>query len=97
MKTTRGLYEGPEWEQSRQAVEPDAKRWDKAFRFGSYNIAVEPRLNTTPFLSENHRILVIPITYYAELWVYFRIEPDDQNCTLLWVHRRQHDLGLRVG
>lgn len=97
MKTSRTLYEGPEWEQSRQAVEPDVKRWDEAFRFASYNIAVEPRLNTTGFLSENHRIVVIPVSYHAELWVYFQIEADDHSCTLLWVHRREHDLGLRVG
>jgi hypothetical protein len=97
VKKTRTLYEGPEWEGSRQAVDPDVKRFDEAFRFIAYNIAVAPRVNTTPFLSDNYRILVSPLSYYVDLWVYFRIEPDDESCTLLWLQTRKHDLGLRAG
>lgn len=93
----RTLYEGPEWEDSKRAVDPDAKRFDEAFRFISYNIAVGPRTNTTRFLTENHRILVSPLSYTSQLWVYFRIAPDDESCTLLWVQTRKHDVMLTVG
>ena len=97
MKKHRGLIEGDEWEASRQKVDPDPERFDKGFRFAAYNISTEPRVNTTPFLSDDHRILRIPTSYYSELWIYFRIEPDDENCTLLWIQERKHDLGLRPG
>jgi hypothetical protein len=91
------LFEGPQWDESRQAIDPDLKRFDEAFRFIEENISVEPRENTTPFLSDDHRILVSPIPGVAELWVYFRIEPDDDNCTLLWIESRGATLGFRIG
>jgi hypothetical protein len=97
VKKHRGLFEGPEWDQSRRNVEPDPKRFDDAFRWIADHIATEPRIWTTPFLSDNHRIMVCPISYTAELWIYFRIEPDDEDCTLLWIHTREHDIGLRAG
>lgn len=99
MEKIRGLYEGAEWDASRQAVESGSgvRQFDDWFRFPSYNIAVAPKVNTTAFLGENHRILVIPVSYYRDLWVYFRIEPDDEACTLLWVQERKHGLELRAG
>jgi hypothetical protein len=97
VKKYRGLFEGPEWDESRREIEPDPERFDAGFRFAAHNISTEPRTNTTPFLSESHRILVFPISYYGQLWVYFRIEPDDESCTLLWIEERKHDLELRPG
>jgi hypothetical protein len=97
VKKQRGIFEGPEWDESRRAIDPDPKRFDAGFRFAAYNISTEPRINTTRFLTEDHRILVFPISYYAQLWVYFRIESDDESCTLLWIHERKHDLSLRPG
>jgi hypothetical protein len=91
VKKLRTLIEGPELDESRTAVEPDLQRWDEAFRWSAYQIAVAPRVGTTPFLSPDHRILRIPISIMAELWVFFRIEPDDDYCTLLWVERWQHN------
>jgi hypothetical protein len=92
VKKRRALYEGPEWDASRHAIDPDVKRFDEAFRFIAENISVEPRVNTTPFLSDEERILVSPISVYADLWIYFRTEPDDESCALLWVEKRTRDL-----
>lgn len=97
MDKYRGIFEGSEWDACRQKIDPDLRRFDEAFRFAYYNIAVEPRINTTPFLSENHRILRVNFPGVAELWVYFRIEPDDNNCTLLWIHSTLDTIGFRVG
>jgi hypothetical protein len=97
VKKHRELVEGPEWDESRGQIDVNLTRFDEAFRWCAYHIAREPRLATTPFLSKNHRILVIPASYTSQLWVYFRIEPDDESCTLLWVQERKHDLGLRPG
>jgi hypothetical protein len=97
VKTRRTLIEGPEWDESRQTASLDLKRFDEAFRFIAENIAVAPRVNTTPFLSDNHRILVSPLSLYTDLWIYFRIESADQTCTLLWIEKRRHNnLALRL-
>lgn len=82
----RTLIDGPEWDASRaKAVIASARQWDDAFRAGAFNIAVEPYKNTTPFLSEQARILPLKFPLGIELAVYFRIADDDESCTLLWV------------
>lgn len=93
----RKLLYGPEWRESREKLDPDVDRFEEAFRFMAENIATEPLTNSTPFLGEDHRILVGLIPGVAELWVYFRIEPDDESCTLLWIESRGGTLGFRVG
>lgn len=50
-------------------------------------------MNTTAFLTENHRVMRIALPNAPEVWVYFRIEAGDDNCTLLWMEGR----GIRVG
>ncbi len=97
MKKHRTLIEGPEWHESRRAVISDARRFDEAFRYWAYNIATEPRTNTTPFLTDDYRILISPISLEADLWIYFRMEPGDDACTLLWLQINRHgNLALRL-
>ena len=92
------LIEATEWDGSRNAVDPDAARFDEAFRFVAYNISTAPRINSTAFLDdEDHRVMVSKIPGVAELWIYFRIESDDNACTLLWIQARGGAIPYRVG
>jgi hypothetical protein len=93
----RDVFEGPEWEESCRKIDPDVRRWDEAFRWTSFRIATEPRLGTTAFLTEDHRIVPLNLPGVAELYVYFRIESDDESCTLLWVASKGDTLAYRVG
>jgi hypothetical protein len=97
VKKHRGLYEDPSWQESRAKLDPSVRRFDEAFRFFTENISTEPYVNTTAFLGEDHRILVANFPGVAEVWVYFRVEPDDNNCTLLWLESRGPRLTFRVG
>jgi hypothetical protein len=82
----RTLIEGLEWDASRaRAVIASPRQWDDSFRAASFNIAVEPYKNTTPFLSERARILPLEFPLGIDLAIYFRIADDDESCTLLWV------------
>jgi hypothetical protein len=80
----RTLIEAESWQPSK-AVLATPKRWDEAFRAACWNIATKPYANTTPFLSDRYRILRLEFAGVATLYVYFRIEEDDNACTLLWV------------
>lgn len=80
----RTLIEAETWNPSR-AVLATPQQWDAAFRATAWNISTKPYVNTTPFLSENHRISTLVFPGVVRLYVYFRIEPDDNACTLLWV------------
>jgi hypothetical protein len=85
----RGIFEGPEWKPSRDKVWLYGEQaFDDAFRWVIWHIAVEPRVATTQFLSDDHRILRTSLPSVIEVWVYFRIEPGDENCTLLWMEGR---------
>jgi hypothetical protein len=98
VKKRRELLEGPEWQASREKIDPDLARFDETFRFMAENISAEPRVNTTPFLDDDdHRILVGTVPGIAELWVYFRIAADDESCTLLWIESAGGAIGFRVG
>lgn len=97
MRKRRGLFEGPEWDASRERVDPSIQRFDEAFRFIAENISVAPMVNSTPFLGEDYRIIVEKFPGIAEVWIYFRIEPDDDNCTLLWIESKGGQVGFRVG
>jgi hypothetical protein len=97
VKKRRTLIEGPEWDKSRHAVDRDVQRFDEAFRFIAYNISAAPKANSTQFLTSDHRVLISPVSLVADLWVYFRIEPDGEACTLLWIVKRTHNnLALRL-
>jgi hypothetical protein len=97
VKKHRTLYEGPEWDASRRKIDPNLPRFEEAFRWAAYNIATEPLINSTAFLDDDHRVMVFPIPGVADLWIYFRIEPGDNSCTLLWVHSRGEQITFRVG
>lgn len=93
MKKRRGLFEGPEWQESRKKIDHDIQRFDEGFAWALEHISVEPREGTTPFLTDDHRIHRSWYPNVPEVWIYFRIEPDDDNCILLWMEGR----GFRVG
>jgi hypothetical protein len=93
----RTLYEGPEWDSCRKRVDPSITRFDEAFRWTAENIATAPVVNSTAFLSEDHRVIIMSFPGVAEVWIYFRIEPDDESCTLLWVESRGGQIPFRVG
>src|SRR5688572_10559628 len=90
----RGIFEGDEWAESLAAVAISERDWDQRFRFASWNIAVQPLINTRPFLDESKRVIQVSLANELIGWVYFRIEPDDANCTLLWIEARRFS---RVG
>jgi hypothetical protein len=89
----RGLFEGPEWDACRERIGLTVETFDEVFRFAAENISVAPQVNTTPFLTDDYRIMRLSLPNVLELWVFFRIDSDDENCTLLWMEGR----GLRVG
>lgn len=99
MRKIRTLVEGDDWGPSlKKALIVTPQQWDDAFRAASWNIATRPYENTTPFISERERILTLNFPGVAKLSVYFRVEADDNVCTLLWVesHGGQRVL-MRVG
>lgn len=91
MRKWRGLFEGPDWDPSQTNLSTET--FDEVFRFAAENIATAPLVNSTPFLTDRHRIMRLTLPNVVELWVYFRIEDDDENCTLLWLVAR----GIRIG
>ena len=90
----RGIFEGKEWGTALGAAKLDAKAWDQRFSFAVENISVQPLQNSWPFLDHEHRLTQVSLPNELIGWVYFRIERDDQNCTLLWVEvKRFHRVG----
>jgi hypothetical protein len=85
----RGIFEADEWRDSLAAAGLSAQDWDERFRFAIENISVQPLENTTPFLDHEYRIIQVSLPNELIGWVYFRIEPDDENCTLLWIEVRR--------
>ena len=62
--------------------------WDEHFRFAvEENISEQPLVNTFSFLDVGHRLIQMQIPNWI-IWVFFRIEPDDEYCTLLWLEAR---------
>ena len=94
MGKIRGIFEGPEWAESCAKVWAfGATALDDAFRFAQWNLAVASRTNSHPFLGVDERVMVIQLPNIVEAWIFFRIEADDNNVTLLWMEGR----GVRVG
>ena len=81
----RGLFEGTEWAQSLADAGITVKEWDDAWNWATENIAVQPLQNSWPYLDDLHRIIQLSIPNELLVWIYFRIEPDDENCTLHWI------------
>lgn len=97
MKKHRTVYEGPDWDHFRKKVDPDVRRFDEMFAWAIYNISTEPRINSTEFLDDDHRVMVFPIPGVADLWIYFQIAPDDESCELLWIISRGGQIPFRIG
>src|SRR5438105_2980903 len=87
-KRSRGIYEGDEWAESLAAAQITVEEWDLRFLWAIENISEQPLQNTWPFLEDSHRLIQISRPNQMIADVYFRIEPDDENCTLLWVEAR---------
>jgi hypothetical protein len=93
-RKSRGIYEGEEWAQSLASAKIPVEVWDNSFLWAIENISVQPLENTTQFLEHAYRLIQVYIPNRMLGWVYFRIEPDDENCTLLWIEARWfHRLG----
>jgi hypothetical protein len=84
-RKTRGIYEGEQWAASLAAANIPVQVWDERFRFATENISVQPLQNSTPFIDHPYRLLQVYLPNEMIAWVFFRIEPDDENCTLLWI------------
>ncbi len=84
----RGIYEGAEWAASLSGANISVEDWDHRFPWAQENISVQPLKNTFEFLDVAHRLIQISFPNQMVGWVYFRIEPDDENCTLLWIEAR---------
>jgi hypothetical protein len=89
-RRARGIFEGTEWSPHLHALGLTQAEWDEYFRFTiETNISVQPLVNTHPFVTEDLRLIQMSIPNRWLIWIYFRIEPDDNNCTLLWMETRQ--------
>ena len=90
MGKRRGLFEGPEWDEFAWNVEPDAVRFDEQFLGISNSIHLDALANSEGLVEDDDEYRVLVTDEYPdapELWVYFRIE-DDDNVELLWVVKR---------
>lgn len=87
MRIWRELVEGPEWASSCAATGLTPERFDEVARFAQSLISAFPREFSEPFLTDDHRVLdeVVVRPEGLVLHIYFRVEPSDQDCTLLWV------------
>jgi hypothetical protein len=93
-RKSRGIFEGEEWAESLAAARISAQEWDERFLFAIENISVQPLENSHPFLEHSHRLMQVSLPNSMIANVYFRIEPDDNNCTLLWIEaKRFHRVG----
>lgn len=87
-RKSRGIIEGDEWDPQLGKLRLTQGAWDEHFGFGvEANISVQPLVNTHAFLDDAHRLIQLQIPNWI-IWIYFRIEPDDENCTLLWLEAR---------
>ena len=84
---SRGIFEGDEWDPQLGKLRLTQEEWDEAFRFTEANISFQPLTNTWPFLEQGYRLIQMQIPNWI-IWIYFRIEPNDENCTLLWLEAR---------
>lgn len=93
-RKSRGIFEGPEWTESLGKAKIPVSVWDERFLWAIENISEQPLVNTLPFLTDDYRLMRIFLPNQMIGWVYFHIEPDDENCTLLWIEVRRF---ARVG
>jgi hypothetical protein len=87
-RKSRGVFEGNEWAQSLADSGITSQMWDERFLFSIMNISERPLENTHPFLEHEYRLIQVSLPNALLGNVYFRIEPDDNNCTLLWIEAR---------
>jgi hypothetical protein len=88
-RKSRGIFEGDQWAQSLADSKITPQIWDERFLFSIMNISQRPLENTHPFLEHPYRLIQVSLPNELLGNVYFRIEPDDNNCTLLWIEAKQ--------
>jgi hypothetical protein len=89
-RRSRGIFEGDEWDPQLDRLGVTQAEWDEYFRFSiEENVSVQPLVNTYAFLSDEYRLIQMWIPNRWIIWVYFRIEADDENCSLLWLEPRE--------
>jgi hypothetical protein len=88
-RKSRGLFEDDGWTESLGKAKLPVAVWDERFVYSIFNISEQPLENTTAFLTEDYRLLQVGLPNEMVGWVFFRIEPDDENCTLLWIEVRR--------
>jgi hypothetical protein len=94
-RKSRGIFEGPEWAESLAAADIPVEVWDETFLWAIENISERPLVNTFPFLDqEDRRLIQVSIPNALLAWVYFQVEGNDENCTLLWIEVKRFQ---RVG
>lgn len=82
----RSVIEGEEWAESLAKAKIDVKDWDGRLRWVVEHVSVQPLVDTFPFLEHPYRLMHIYLPNQMVGYIFFRIEPDDEHCTLLWVH-----------
>jgi hypothetical protein len=88
-RKSRGIFESEEWAQSLEDAQITPQIWDDRFLFSIVNISEQPLENTHPFLEHRYRLIQVSLPNELIGDVYFRIEPDDNNCTLLWIEAKR--------
>ncbi|HZT45620.1 MAG TPA: hypothetical protein VFA24_05510 [Gaiellaceae bacterium] len=87
-RKSRTIYEGDEWDPQLGKLGLTQEEWDEHFHFAvEANISEQPLVNTWPFLEDCYRLMQMQIANWI-IWIYFRIESDDDRCTLLWLEAR---------
>lgn len=84
----RTVIEGEEWAESLSAAGITAQVWDERFGFAVENISVQPLQNSWPYLDEARRLIQVALPNQLVAWVYFRIEANDDYCTLQWIEAK---------
>jgi hypothetical protein len=87
-KKSRGIFEGAEFAGSLKAANISVPDWDLRLRWVTNHVSTQPLVDTTAFLTHPYRLMQIWFPNRMIGWLYFRIEPNDENCTLLWVQAK---------
>lgn len=88
-RKSRGIFEGPEWAESLGRAHIPIPVWDERFLWALEAISEQPLEGTHGFIEHGHRLIQVSLPNEFVGWVFFRIEPDDENCTLLWIEVRK--------
>lgn len=82
----RGLFEGPEWDEHRSHIEPNARRFDEQFAGIALSLSRDPFENSDRFWDDEGWRVMWTMDYPGapETWIYYHVE-DENNVELLWI------------